>query len=192
MLRYPLSLAIVILLLPGCASLGSGMPKLWSSKPTTDQFGNTKPKQSWFGWGENREEDHTALLSSGPIVPQKLLKQPSPEDAAKQRLDQQLAIGNSHEQANQWDKARKVYEQLSQEYATSPKVWHRLAVVNDRTKRHTEAQRLYREALKLDPHNPEYYNDLGYSFFLHGQLEEARQAMARSVKVCRGLSRRNF
>ena len=60
---------------------------------------------------------------------------------------------------------------------------HRLAVVADKQRRHRDAQNLYLEALQIEPRNAELMNDLGYSFYLAGQLSKAEGALAKATQL---------
>jgi Tfp pilus assembly protein PilF len=128
-----------------------------------------------------RPED-ALLADAAPVVPWPTRKK-STAEAKAERLEQQLALGNSQEQACQWDKAREVYAELCKDYPESVVAKHRLAVVYDRLKRHTEAQRLYEEAQRSEPENAELVNDLGYSYFLAGKLEQASLAFERALEL---------
>jgi Flp pilus assembly protein TadD len=176
----------------GCASFGgnSWVPSLWKPTPKTDQFGNTIQRRSWFGAEPKKfGEDDMQLVASEPLVPKKLFQRKPTEDEKQAKLTEQMAMGNSYEQSNQWEKARKLYEQLSKDHPQSSKVKHRMAVVSDRLKRHVEAQRLYREAIDLDPENAQLYNDLGYCYFLQGNLSESEKTIAKAVAMAPNTTR---
>jgi Flp pilus assembly protein TadD len=186
MRAYVLYVLIGVLSCGGCASTGSSGSNMLTSwwKPRTNELGSTIPRKSLFDWGKSDPAENAHLLAGSdtpiPHMPKRKVSTLHEKDA---KLTESLAIGNSLEQGNQWEKARKHYEQLSKENATSEKVWHRLAVVNDRLKRHSEAQGHYATALKLNPSNAELRNDLGYSYFLQGQLAKAQAEMNLAVEM---------
>lgn len=93
-----------------------------------------------------------------------------------------LVKGLNYERTGQYDKAREVYEKLLTDKSNDPEVLHRLAVVADKQRRHPEAQALYTLVIQSQPQNGELFNDLGYSFFLSGQLAKAESAMAKAVQ----------
>jgi len=95
----------------------------------------------------------------------------------------EMAKGRSYETSEKLDKARKIYEQLIVDYPDRHEPYHRLAVVADRQKRYREAQGLYSEALRLNPNDPQLLNDLGYCFFLQGQLQKAKSALMKAVSM---------
>ena len=93
----------------------------------------------------------------------------------------QITKGRSLEQEGKLKKARQVYETLTQEYPNHPAPYHRLAVVSDRQRKHIEAQQLYTQALRLKPNDAEILNNLGYCFYLQGQLEKAESALLKAA-----------
>jgi tetratricopeptide (TPR) repeat protein len=56
-------------------------------------------------------------------------------------------------------------------------------VVADKQRRHQEAQALYSRVISMQPGNAEAFNDLGYSFYLAGQMPKAESALAKAVQM---------
>jgi len=79
--------------------------------------------------------------------------------------------------------AKVIYERLIRDFPKRYEPHHRLAMVLDRQKRHREAQSHYAEAQRLAPEKTELFNDLGYSFYLQGQLNKAESALAKAVQA---------
>lgn len=48
-----------------------------------------------------------------------------------------------------------------------------LGILDDMQRRPADAEEQHRLAVKLEPHNPVYLNNLGFSLFLHGKLTES-------------------
>ena len=94
-----------------------------------------------------------------------------------------MGKGRNYETSGKLDKAREIYESLIVAYSDRAEAYHRLAVVADRQRRYREAQGLYSEALRLEPNNPQLFNDLGYCFFLQGQLGKAESALIKAVAM---------
>lgn len=94
-----------------------------------------------------------------------------------------MTKARNYEISDKLDKAREVYEQLIVDYPERYEPYHRLAVVADRQKRYREAQSLYTEALRIKPGDPQLLNDLGYCFFLQGQLNKAERAILKAVSM---------
>ena len=79
--------------------------------------------------------------------------------------------------------AKVIYERLIRDFPKRYEPHHRLAMVPDRQKRHREAQTHLAEAQRLAPEKTEIFNDLGYSFYLQGQLNKAESAIAKAVQA---------
>ncbi|MDX1944569.1 MAG: tetratricopeptide repeat protein [Pirellulaceae bacterium] len=99
------------------------------------------------------------------------------------RLAMELIRGRNLEQAGSLDQARRVYEDLRSAFPANGEVAHRLGVVADRQRRHTEAEGLFLEALSREPRNPEFLADLGYCYFLQGQLVKAESALLKASTI---------
>jgi tetratricopeptide (TPR) repeat protein len=109
----------------------------------------------------------------------------SAETAAdrKTRLQTQLGQARMYEQSDRQDKAAEVYQQLIKAYPTQAEPFHRLAVLKDNEKQHGEAQQIYLRAMQLDPTNAQMVNDLGYSYFLSGNLTSAKDQLEQAVAM---------
>jgi Flp pilus assembly protein TadD len=96
----------------------------------------------------------------------------------------QMAEGRKAEDAGKLPEARVIYERLTRDFPERYEPHHRLAIVLDRQKRHREAQPHYAEAQRRAPERAaEIFNDLGYSFYLQGQLNKAESALAKAVRL---------
>jgi Tfp pilus assembly protein PilF len=87
------------------------------------------------------------------------------------------------EDAGKAVEAKVIYERLIRDFPKRYEPHHRLAMVLDRQKRHREAQAHYAEAQRLAPEKTDIFNDLGYSFYLQGQLNKAESAIAKAVQA---------
>lgn len=68
----------------------------------------------------------------------------------------------------------------------SPKdgeAWLGLAACSDRIRRFDLADKAYREAHRLIGSTPEYYNNIGYSYLLRGDLRQARTAFLKAYEL---------
>jgi Flp pilus assembly protein TadD len=108
---------------------------------------------------------------------------PSVEMGAGTSLTRALAKGRSFEKTGQWDKAREVYEPLLTQHADRYEPFHRLGVVADRQRRHREAQTLFVRALQINSRDAQIHNDLGYCFFLQGQLPKAESSLVKATRL---------
>lgn len=59
---------------------------------------------------------------------------------------------------------------------------HRLAVIHDQQGEFKKSEEHYREALKMQPGNPDVMNDLGYSYMLQGDTKAAGELFDKVLK----------
>lgn len=149
----------------GCAATRDASQAPWLKLPspwTTVKSSDRQPTQRTTA----RVEDGTA---SSP--------------APKQEEPVTLAIlrGRNFERSCDYDKARQIYEDLAQKHPNDPQVVHRLGVVADLQRRHAEAEHFFQIALRSDPRNAEVLGDLGYCYFLQGQLSKAESALTKAT-----------
>lgn len=102
---------------------------------------------------------------------------------------EEMSRGRNLEKSGKYSEAREVYQRLIVDYPERYEGYHRLAVVADRQKRYREAQSLYEEALRLERNNAELFNDLGYCFFLQGQMDKAERSLLKAVAMAPSNSR---
>jgi Flp pilus assembly protein TadD len=60
--------------------------------------------------------------------------------------------------------------QLAPQLASARAAW---GIVSDMQRRPVDAEEQHRQAVKIEPGNPVYLNNLGFSLFLHGKVKEA-------------------
>jgi tetratricopeptide (TPR) repeat protein len=104
-------------------------------------------------------------------------------DEAESQIALDLLRGRGFEQAGEFDKARKLYESLRQQHPSNLEVVHRLGVVADAQKRHGEAEGMFLYVLQKDRNNAEVLADLGYCYFLQGQLTKSESALTKAVAM---------
>jgi tetratricopeptide (TPR) repeat protein len=92
-----------------------------------------------------------------------------------------LLRGRNFERSGEYDKARQLYEDLAVKHPADPQIAHRLGVVADFQRRHAEAEHFFQAALRSDPRNAEVLGDLGYCYFLQGQLSKAESALTKAT-----------
>lgn len=85
-----------------------------------------------------------------------------------------------YEQEGKLAEARQIYQRLIVQYPHRYEPYHRLGVVADREKRYRESVALYSQAIAINP-DPEIFNDLGFSYYLQGQLDKAESALLKAV-----------
>ena len=103
--------------------------------------------------------------------------------AEDQAIAMEVARGRNFEKGGQWDKARKVYEDLRKKYPESATIAHRLGIVADSERRHGEAEQLFLFALQRQPNDAQIMNDLGYCYYLQGNLPQAEPYLRQAVAL---------
>ena len=88
-------------------------------------------------------------------------------------VDVQLSLARSLEQRGEIDSAIKAYRQVVDKDPKRSVGYWRMAVLNDRKGNVQESEQLYKQALKLDPKNPEIKCDFGYSLYLQRRWAES-------------------
>lgn len=135
------------------------------------------PGREWFtSW-------KPSLPSPGATVAQEEKIAKSEGTSMPQAMAMEIARGRNFERGGQWDKARKVYEDLRKKHPESHIIAHRLGVVADSERRHGEAEQLFRFALERQPNDAQILNDLGYCCYLQGSLSQAEPFLRRSVEL---------
>ncbi|WP_425616937.1 tetratricopeptide repeat protein [Anatilimnocola sp. NA78] len=142
----------------GCASMPG---KDWFSKP------------DWF----SKKSD---LPSPGATVSKNSGSKP---EEMSQPTAMELARGRNFERSAQWDKARKVYEDLRKKEPENPIIAHRLGIVADSQRRHGEAEQLFLFAAQRRPQDAQILCDLGYCYYLQGSLEQAEPYLRQAVTL---------
>lgn len=97
------------------------------------------------------------------------------------QLSLELLRGRGLERSGDFDKARKLYESLREQAPENLEVVHRLGVVADAQRRHAEAEGMFQFVLQREPRNGDVLADLGYCYFLQGQLIKAESALLKAV-----------
>jgi len=164
----PLPAALAVLCL-GCASAQKESPLTRLNLPSP--------------WATIKAADSRAADSES--VAKTAGKNPALQEKSSSAADSQLVLeilrGKSLERSGDYDKARKLYEELRRQHPGNLEVIHRLGVVADAERRHAEAEGMFQYVLQREPHNAEVLADLGYCYFLQGQLLKAESALAKAV-----------
>ncbi len=95
----------------------------------------------------------------------------------------EFSLAYGLEASGKLDEARAAYRVFLQKKPDHIEALHRLALLEDQQRRHREAQKLYARAIQLNPEQAQLFNDLGYSFYLSGDLPKAESAMGKAVAL---------
>ncbi|HZN36148.1 MAG TPA: tetratricopeptide repeat protein [Pirellulaceae bacterium] len=176
----------------GCASTDERGPLSWARLPSPSATIRNQPVSSS---GPARSPARAAASDTRQSLWNRLAGGGKSAAAAKTAEHQQeslnLAIlrGRNHERAGEWDKARALYEEARKQNPESPELAHRLGIVADAQRRHSEAEQLFQFALDRDRGNATVLSDLGYCYYLQGQLSKAESALLKATRLEPGNSR---
>ena len=123
----------------------------------------------------------TSGCASGPW--KSLRNVPLVGKSSKAAYVERLAAGRSFETERRWEEARAHYEGMVEDYPKRVHAYHRLGVVCDNLKRYGQAQQWYTKALEIDPEQAVVHNDLGYSYYLAGKLDDAVASIGRAIEI---------
>jgi Flp pilus assembly protein TadD len=97
--------------------------------------------------------------------------------------DQVLAVAKQHFRDGNYGHAARYYERAVEVAPTNGEAWIGLAASYDRVRRFDLADRAYHEAAKLVGERAEYYNNVGYSYLLRGDVVKARANFLRAYEL---------
>ncbi len=153
-----------------CSALsGCGLFRGTTAKPVAPPAASAAAAAPWWQFRGGEGGDASAEADS--------------KTESGRMLRSQLAKGRGLEQTGQLEEARAVYVKLIDKFPDRPEAFHRLAIVADRQRRHTEAQRHYERALELRGEDAQLFNDLGYCHFLQGNLPQAEQLLTYANRL---------
>jgi len=97
--------------------------------------------------------------------------------------DQVLAVAKKQFAEGNYGHAVRYYERAVETMPNNPEAWLGLAASYDRVRRFDLADRAYREASRFMSDRPEYYNNVGYSYLLRGDVAKARSNFLRAQEL---------
>lgn len=158
------------------AGLGAAMAGCTSTQPKNPLSGINLPSP-WATVKAAEEKDP----GKSKTAAKKAASKTTDEKAADGQLALEILRGRAMEKSGDLEKARKLYEGLRKQHPDSLELVHRLGVVADSEKRHAEAEGMFQYVLQREPRNAQVLADLGYCYFLQGQLTKAESALAKAV-----------
>jgi Flp pilus assembly protein TadD len=102
--------------------------------------------------------------------------EPYPDAEVLKVAKVQFAAGN-------YGHAARYYERAVEVMPNNAEAWLGLAASYDRVRRFDLADRAYREAGNLIGHTLEYYNNIGYSHLLRGDVVKARNNLLKAYEI---------
>jgi tetratricopeptide (TPR) repeat protein len=141
------------------------------------------PGRQWFAKKSDLPSPQATVAKNEQIGGVQTASAKSAGATGQQAINMEIARGRNFERSGQWDKARKVYEDLRKREPESAAIAHRLGVVADTERRHGEAEQLFLFALQREPTDAQIMNDLGYCYYLQGKLTQAEPYLRQSVAL---------
>jgi tetratricopeptide (TPR) repeat protein len=163
-----------LLIVVGLTSLNTGC----SSTSRRNPLGDLSLPSPWATVkASEKEQTKTSATRATPG------KKNAPTSEADSQIALDLLRARGMENAGDYDKARKIYESLRKSHPDNLDVVHRLGVVADAQRRHGEAEGMFLYVLARDPRNAEVLSDLGYCYYLQGQLTKAESAILKAATI---------
>jgi Flp pilus assembly protein TadD len=97
--------------------------------------------------------------------------------------DKPVAQGVALFQAGHYGKAQAAFKRATEVTPTDGLAWLGLAASYDRIRRFDAADVAYKQAARYVGDRPEYYNNVGYSYLLRGNLREARRFFLKAYEL---------
>lgn len=97
--------------------------------------------------------------------------------------DKLLAAAKNHFREGNYGHAQKAYQKAVEIFPNDPEAWLGLAASYDRLRRFDQSDLAYRKLAGMLGGRPEYYNNVGYSYMLRGDLVRARQSFLKAYEL---------
>lgn len=119
-----------------------------------------------------------AVRAGDPLAPRSL-----PASVEALPADRVLPAAKQHFIDGNYGYAVRYYEQAVELNPNSGEAWLGLAASYDRVRRFDLADRAYEKGAKFIGERAEYFNNVGYSYLLRGDLRRARQNFQRALEL---------
>jgi Flp pilus assembly protein TadD len=119
-----------------------------------------------------------AMRAGDPLAPGQL-----PANVEALPSDRVLPAAKQHFKDGNYGHAVRYYEQAVELDPNSGEAWLGLAASYDRVRRFDLADRAYEKGAKFIGERAEYFNNVGYSYLLRGDLRRARQNFQRALEL---------
>lgn len=97
--------------------------------------------------------------------------------------DKLLAAAKNYFREGSYGNAQKAYQKAVEVFPNDPEAWLGLAASYDRLKRFDQSDIAYRKLAGMIGGRPEYYNNVGFSYMLRGDLVRARQNFLKAYEL---------
>jgi len=97
--------------------------------------------------------------------------------------DEVLRAAKAHFAEGNYGHAARYYERAVEVWPKDGEAWLGLAASYDRVRRFDLADRAYRSAAQYVGHRPEYFNNVGFSYLLRGDVRKARSNFLKALEL---------
>ncbi|MCT7374643.1 tetratricopeptide repeat protein [Chelativorans sp. EGI FJ00035] len=104
-------------------------------------------------------------------------------DVSYYKNDELLAQGNVQFKEKNYGKAYALYKRAVEVFPNDPAAWLGFAASADQLGRFDTADTAYRKLAPMIGNRPEYYNNVGYSYLLRGNLLQARRNFLKAYEL---------
>lgn len=104
-------------------------------------------------------------------------------DVAYYKNDELLRKGVVQFREKNYGKAYATFKRSVEVFPEDPHAWLGYAASADQLGRFNNADIAYKKLAKMIPGRPEYYNNLGYSHLLRGDLRQARNLFLKAYEI---------
>ncbi len=97
--------------------------------------------------------------------------------------DELLVLAKNDFREGNYGKANRAYLKAVKLFPKDPEAWLGLAASYDRLRRFDQSDKAYRVLSRMIGGRPEYYNNVGYSYLLRGDLRAARRNFLKAYEI---------
>ena len=97
--------------------------------------------------------------------------------------DDLIAHGKVQFSERNYGRSYKLFKKAASVYPNDPQAWLGYAASADNLGRFDNADRAYQQLSRMIPDRPEYLNNVGYSYLLRGQLQQARAYFLKAYEL---------
>jgi len=97
--------------------------------------------------------------------------------------DELITVGKLQFQEKNYGKSYAIYKRAVDVFPEDPAAWLGLAASADMVARFDTSDRAYRELSRMIGNTPVYYNNIGYSHLLRGDLRSARRYFLKAYEL---------
>lgn len=100
-----------------------------------------------------------------------------------QAADVEIAFGRIFEAQDELEHAMAAYRQAAHREPHRAEPHLRMAILHDKLGQFTDSAIQYRQAIELDPGNPEIFADVGFSLYLQDRWDDAEMNLRQALAI---------